>query len=175
MDLIEEAEILHECKFVSSDDPFGNKGLNFERGTSAAHDTLGQITLYATAQMAAQFRTHVFSLFILPKYARLLRWDRAGLVVTERIPITKSESALAEFYWRYGHATAAVRGHDVTVERVLDPVEAKVFREKLKFDRKDRLLRLKLGDNGYIVGKPTYTQLLLRERTCGSHSRCNNR
>ena len=79
-----------------------------------------------------------------------------GVVVTERIPIAKSESTPAKFYWRYGHATAAVRGRDVTVERVLDPVRAEIFREKLKFDKKDKLFRLKLGENDYIVGKLTY-------------------
>ena len=67
-DIIEQAEILHECKLEPSDDPFQDKG-PFEQDTSAAFDTFGQITLYATAHMAAQFRTHIFSLLIFPKYA----------------------------------------------------------------------------------------------------------
>jgi hypothetical protein len=154
-DIIEEAEILHECKYDSSDDAFQDDG-PFERDTGAAYDTLGQITLYATAHMAAQFCTHVFSLLVFPKYARLLRWDRAGVVVTERIPIAKS--TLAAFYWRYSHATPAVRGHDTSVERVLDQVKAKTVRETLELDEKSKLFRLKLGENSYIVGKkPTYT------------------
>ena len=155
-DIIEEAEILHECKYDSSDDAFQDDG-PFERDTDAAYDTLGQITLYATAHMAAQFRTHVFSLLIFPKYARLLRWDRAGVVVTERIPVV--ESTLAEFYWRYSHATPAVRGYDTSVERVLDPAKAKTVRETLEFDGDEecKLFLLKLGENGYVVGKkPVY-------------------
>ena len=106
--------------------------------------------------MAAQFRTHVFSLLILPKYARLLRWDRAGVIVTKEIPIDGSESALAEFYWRYSHATPDVRGHDTTVERVLNGVDAETARKKLNTKMGEKLFRLKLGENGYIVGKPTY-------------------
>ena len=155
-DIIEEAEILHECKYSPSDDPFNDEDPSFERDTEKACDTLGQITLYATAHMAAQFRTHIFSLLILPKYARLLRWDRAGVVVTEEIPIDGSESALVEFYWRYSHATPDVRGHDTTVERVLNGVEAEAARQKLNTKVGEKLFRLKLGENGYIVGKPTY-------------------
>ena len=155
-DIIEEAEILHECKLAPSDDPFEDEDPSFERGTEKACDTLGQITLYATAHMAAQFRTHVFSLLILPKYARLLRWDRAGVIVTKEIPIDGSESALAEFYWRYSHATPDVRGHDTTVERVLNGVDAETARKKLNTKMGEKLFRLKLGKNGYIVGKPTY-------------------
>ena len=154
-DIIEQAEILHECKLEPLDDPFQDKG-PFERDTTAAFDTLGQITLYATAHMAAQFRTHILSLVILPKYARPLRWDRAGVVVTEEIPIAEPESALAEFYWRYSHATSDDRGHDTTVERVLDKAKAKAIWITLKLDKKCTLLRLKAGENGYIVGKPTY-------------------
>ena len=155
-DIIEEAEILHECKYAPSSDPFHDEDPIFERGTEKACETLDQITLYATAHMAAQFRTHIFSLLILPKYARLLRWDRAGVVVTKEIPIAGSESALAEFYWRYSHATPDVRGHDTTVERVLDGAEAKTARETLNTKVDEKLFRLKLGENGYIVGKPTY-------------------
>ncbi|KAF8622964.1 hypothetical protein AX15_006607 [Amanita polypyramis BW_CC] len=152
--IVEEAEMLHERKYDSSDDAFQDDG-PFERDTSAACDTLGQIALYATAHMTAQFCTHVFSLLIFPKYARLLRWDRAGVVVTKRIPV--AESALAEFYWRYSHASPAVRGRDTSVERVLDRVKAKTVREMLELDENCKLFRLKLGENGYIVGKkPTY-------------------
>ena len=152
-DIIEQAEILHECKLEPSDDPFQDKG-PFEQDTSAAFDTLGQITLYATAHMAAQFRTHIFSLLIFPKYARLLRWDRAGVVVTEEIPI--AGFALAEFYWRYSHATPDDRGHDTTVECVLDKVKAKAIQKTLKLNENCKLFRLKVGENGYIVGKPIY-------------------
>ena len=155
-DIIEEAKILHEFKYAPSNDPFQDEVPSFERDTEKACETLGQITSYATAHMAAQFRTHIFSLLVLPKYARLLRWDRAGVVVTKEIPIAGSKSALAEFYWRYSNATPDVRGHDITVERVWNGVEAEAAREKLKTKMDDKLFRLKLGENGYIVGKPTY-------------------
>ena len=62
-DIIEQAEILHKCKLEPSDDPFQDEG-RFEWDTSMAFNTLGQIMLYATAHMAAQFHTHIFSLLI---------------------------------------------------------------------------------------------------------------
>lgn len=101
--------------------------------------------------MVAQFRTHVFSLLIFPKYARLLRWDRAGVGITERIPIV--EFTLAEFYWRYSRTTSAVRGHNTSAERVSDRVKAK--RETLELDEKYKLFLWKLGENSYFVGKKT--------------------
>ncbi|KAF8646957.1 hypothetical protein AX14_009027 [Amanita brunnescens Koide BX004] len=65
--------------------------------------------------------------------------------MTERIPI--AGSTLAEFYWRSSHTTRAVRGHDISVQRVLDPNEAKTVRKTLKL--KEGMFSLKVGENGY--------------------------
>ena len=68
--------------------------------------------------------------------------------MTIEILIDGSESALAEFYWRYSHDTA--------VERVLNRVEVEAARKKLNTKMGKILFCLKLAENGYIVGKPTY-------------------
>ena len=109
---IKRVEIIGEFKYSENDDPFEDKvGKPFERNSNSAKDTLGQITQYATAQLAAQFRTHAFSLLVFRKYVRLLRWDRSGLVVTERTNIDD----LCEFLWRFDQATAVARGVDTSI------------------------------------------------------------
>lgn len=81
--------------------------------------TLGQICAYATAHMANQFRTHVFSVLIFRNYARILYWDRAGVVVTEKINLTSAGAQpLAEFFSRYACATPVKRGVDPNVEQM---------------------------------------------------------
>ena len=131
------------------------------------------MTLFKTKALSNGTRPRHSILSAKSRYTQLLTWlpnfvlischtskvretTRAGVVVTEEIPIAESESALAEFYWRYSHATSDDRGHDTTVERILDKAKAKAIWITLKLDKKCTLLRLKAGENGCIVGKPTY-------------------
>jgi hypothetical protein len=80
-----QTEMIVEFKNAVGDDAFNDKG-PFEHNSTNARDTLGQVTLYATAHQAAQFRIHVFLVLVFPKYARFMRWDRSGVIVTERVP-----------------------------------------------------------------------------------------
>jgi hypothetical protein len=77
-------------------------------------EVLGQLTSYATATLGAQYRTHLFMVLITGEYARLIRWDRGGAVVTNRI-LFNSEPHLFNFLTRYDVASREVRGHDSTV------------------------------------------------------------
>lgn len=86
----------------------------FLNDSSAAMDTLGQITSYAAVQLGAQFRTHIYSVLIVKNTARILRWDRSGTIVTEAFEYDQSPH-LAEFFRRYSVAPTAMRGKDETV------------------------------------------------------------
>jgi len=86
----------------------------FVRSGGRPRANLGQITAYAMAILSTQYRTHAFSAFIVKDYARLIRWDRGGAVVTEPIYYDK-EPHLLDFLIRYDLADRAVRGHDTTV------------------------------------------------------------
>ncbi|KAF8500704.1 hypothetical protein BU17DRAFT_72035, partial [Hysterangium stoloniferum] len=59
---------------------------------------------------AAQFRTHVFLVLVFPNYARFMRWDRSGAIVTEKVRL--SNPSYVEFFWRFNHASPAARGVD---------------------------------------------------------------
>ncbi|KAF8218872.1 hypothetical protein L208DRAFT_1096653, partial [Tricholoma matsutake] len=98
-----KVEMFLKFKWKSSDDPFCDDGKtvkSFLRDTKAAKDTLGQITAYAAAQLGSQFCTHIYSVLIIKDTARILRWDRSGMLVTEAIKYNESHH-LTEFFHCY--------------------------------------------------------------------------
>ncbi|KAF8509372.1 hypothetical protein BU17DRAFT_99005 [Hysterangium stoloniferum] len=136
-----------EFKKVVWDDAFSDDG-SLERTTKVALDTLGQITLYATAHQAAQFRTHVFLVLVFPSYARFMRWDRSGAIVTEKVRL--SNPSYVEFFWRFNHASPAARGVDTTAREFLHnhPAAAKAKRS-LNLEDRDRLFHVQLDPRGH--------------------------
>ena len=165
---VESAELMIEAKFSEQDDPFKDvptdKG--FLRNSDKAKQTLGQVTSYATAHLAAQFRTHVFSILLFRKSARLMRWDRAGVIVSERIRLDKS--MLARFFWRFSNANASDRGHDPTVTpfKFTKTLTKEFLYNRLQFAAD--LVNVKVEDvnffevllprenHRYVIGKATY-------------------
>lgn len=57
--------------------------------TEFGNDTRGQIAAYAGVALSMSFRKHFFTMLILGRYARFIRWDRRGAVVTHRFDYTK--------------------------------------------------------------------------------------
>jgi hypothetical protein len=154
------AEIFIEFKWDTNDDPFAlvsdPQNQSLLRDTKAAYDTLGQITSYAAAQLGAQFRTHVFSIFILRDTARLLRWDRSGVIVTETIEYNKSDT-LANFFSRYARAPPAMQGKDESVSDP-SPVEEGEAREALQLGKTVPLVKLSIpnagGHSSFVTSAP---------------------
>jgi hypothetical protein len=156
---IKKIEMMWEVKYGAEDDPFkADDRKDFHCETKDAIDTLGQITTYATAHMAAQFRSHIFSALVFRTYARLLRWDRSGVTVTGRISL--SDPKFFDFFWRYNCATVAQRGWDTSVDTDprLDHDDSWKIRVELGLNQNTPLARMSLGpDKGdYIIGNPTY-------------------
>ncbi|TFK62780.1 hypothetical protein BDN72DRAFT_375843 [Pluteus cervinus] len=154
---LSRAEVLHEFKFDPSVDPFDDESEGFERVTDAAKETLGQITLSAIAHLGMQFRTHVFSVLVFPKYARLLRWDRAGVVVTEKIDLSAKGHMITTFFRRLGDASKSVRGVDDTVNPVSNSrsnIEA--IRQALNVTRGVPLFEVKVDGRTFIIAEPTF-------------------
>ncbi|TFY64974.1 hypothetical protein EVG20_g5758 [Dentipellis fragilis] len=81
-------------------------------------DTRGQITAYAAAMLELQFRTFVFSVLIMGDFARLIRWDRSGAIVTEAFNYQVDPEPLAQFLWRYNFLSRAQRGFDESVKAI---------------------------------------------------------
>jgi hypothetical protein len=160
------SEIFTEFKWHTKDDPFCDlhdegSSESFLRGTQAGKDTLGQITSYAAAQLGAQFRTHVYSVFILRDTARILRWDRSGTIVTESIKYNE-DGFLVEFFRRYSKASSAMRGIDASVSCPTN-IQAKLARQALELDSSISLVKLSVpSDKGntaryFVVPAPSAT------------------
>lgn len=68
-----------------------------------------------TEIFARQFRVCFFSVSIAGSRARLFRWDRGGVVVTESFDFRAQPRLLCEFFWRFAQSDNSGRGHDTTV------------------------------------------------------------
>ncbi|KAK7688021.1 hypothetical protein QCA50_008391 [Cerrena zonata] len=90
----------------SENDPFTPGPANEERKKKLIH--------HLANQMTRQQRTHIFSVVIFGHYARFLRWDRAGCIVTIAVDLMRWPLAMANFLWRYSRLCSAARGFDPT-------------------------------------------------------------
>jgi hypothetical protein len=114
---------------------------------------LGQITAYASSILSAQYRMHTFMVFIVKDYARLLRWDRGGAVVTEPIRFDE-EPHLFDFLVRYNVADSEVRGHDSTVKLPNDD-EIKLAKAAVpELAEVKTFLAVDISDRSYIICSP---------------------
>jgi len=107
-----------------------------------ADDTLGQITMYAAVQLAAQFRTHAYSVFILGCNARILHWDRLGMIVMEAFEFSKSPY-LVDFFCQYSGTMDEMHGKDGTVLMPTTAEQCKA-RHILKLDQNITLHKLSI-------------------------------
>ena len=78
---------------------------------------LGQSTRYAHMIQARQFRTCVYSISVAGTNARLLRWDRSGVVATESFSYKSNPEFLIDFVWRFSKASREQRGFDFSRRR----------------------------------------------------------
>ncbi|KAH9486112.1 hypothetical protein JR316_0000176 [Psilocybe cubensis] len=72
-----------------------------EKDTQRAIRTRGQIAAYAGVAMSMSFRSHFFSLLILGEFARFMRWDRRGAVVSTRFSYIERPNLIFGFYLRF--------------------------------------------------------------------------
>ncbi|KAI0368999.1 hypothetical protein BV20DRAFT_421596 [Pilatotrama ljubarskyi] len=139
-------ELSIECKTKPvQDDPFEddtNKG-GPEATSIARKKNRGQLMSYAVLVFENQHRTHHFTLVILGSKARIIRWDRSGVIVSKKFDYIEKPVLLGKFIWRYARMTPDQRGHDMTAERLL-PGSA---------DYKDMLARASASPDDVAVGK----------------------
>ena len=118
------------------DDPFeiptttARRDSAFIAPTPNKTNTLGQIEAYATSQLASQFCTHCYSVYVNRDHTRIIRWERDGAIVTEPI-FYNIDSALTRFFSRYVQAPHELCGIDTMVSPACDNKVAKLARSKL--------------------------------------------
>ena len=118
----------------------------------------GQLIAYARAVHRYQFRVFSFSVAIFEDTARLLRWDRGGVIYTE--PFKWADGDFFEFLWRFNHLSAVDRGYDTTVcSAEDDEAEAALPKLRAYFEvenlRKEHLHKTLAWDDHALDNRPT--------------------
>ncbi|EAU81211.2 other/FunK1 protein kinase [Coprinopsis cinerea okayama7 len=175
----------HTCDFFSDEYQKG-----YSPNSKASEGALGQAMSYSSLVFFHQHRTHHFSILIFGTKARIVRWDRAGLLFTNAFDCFDDPQKLGEFLWRYAQMDSVDRGHDPTVTRVVaNGYEDTLMDERAKVSRKveevvvdDEIRKLfdetvsthgprhilRVQGKKFLVGKPhTYTTVLAGRGTRG--------
>ncbi|KAH7922282.1 hypothetical protein BV22DRAFT_1070799 [Leucogyrophana mollusca] len=118
----------------------------FENDTDDAELIRVQLEACAMMQLDSQFRTFAFSVIVFGRYARLIRWDRAGAVVTRRLDCRKQPALFAEFFWRFNHATPVHRGWDPSISPATE-AEAERARAKLGIENDEPIFKYEVPDD----------------------------
>jgi hypothetical protein len=147
MTRFDKLELHFEFKPKGSADPFHDPKPDisleerltwkFESDAQSAQHSRGQLASYATEWCTRQHRTFAFSVFIFDPYVRFIRWDRSGIIVTERFNFRTDSQPFVNFLWRFVHLTDVERGKDDTV-REATADEAQLAHEHLEKWRSDR-------------------------------------
>ncbi|KAI0324547.1 hypothetical protein GY45DRAFT_1340712 [Cubamyces sp. BRFM 1775] len=92
-------------------------------GEDKALSDFGQNVAYAIAICARQLRIFCFSVSLSGTSARLIRWDRAGAIVTEAFDLLTNPEHLCDFFWCLAHLTDEQRGFDCTARPATEKEE----------------------------------------------------
>jgi Fungal protein kinase len=163
-----------EFKWNDGDDPFvvPSKPKDEYFVVKTAIDTLGQISTYAAAQLAAQYRTHAFSILIVRDIARLIRWDREGAIVTEPIAYNDDPS-LVRFLALYSQASPQLRGIDTTVS-LATANEAETARKELELPDKTKMFKTSIpsGETNLTIVFP-FPEIIPLRPACRATRACS--
>ncbi|KAI0655472.1 hypothetical protein C8Q70DRAFT_432869 [Cubamyces menziesii] len=102
-------------------------------------ETLGQTVAYAVEICARQHRVFCFSILIFRTRARLIRFDRAGIIVSESFDLIAHPEFLCQFLWCFSKLSDEQRGYDCSVEPATRAGEA-LFRRSIEAHIRAQLL-----------------------------------
>ncbi|KAK0241381.1 hypothetical protein EDD85DRAFT_397845 [Armillaria nabsnona] len=127
-------QLFWEAKII---DFAGDNGILFEHITDekTKEHTIagfGQTSFYAAQMCANQYRDFAFSISLTDETARLLRWDRSGVIFSEAIRYRENPEPLCRFLWRFGNANPLQRGADISVHKRITEAEEALFRDTVK-------------------------------------------
>ena len=79
-----------------------------------AQRSLGQIAEYVAKVLRRQHRLHFFTIYVYAGQARVIRWDRAGVIISTPFDFEEDPTLLYQVIWRYACMTRTQRGYDPT-------------------------------------------------------------
>ncbi|ETW82591.1 hypothetical protein HETIRDRAFT_226861, partial [Heterobasidion irregulare TC 32-1] len=116
----------------------------FEHRTEETTRIISHLIVDIYRQCLSQRRRFMFSVLFLEDYARLIRWDWAGVVFSARFNWKAGDPFLAEFLWQYNQMSADDRGHDETLSK---PTANEISLTKEKLDEHARGLARAKGED----------------------------
>ena len=124
------------------DDPFDFRSLADEEGIADEEDVAdnrGRIRrqMQSSADNVAfyQHRTGAFSLVVGPREFRVVRWDRSGAVVSERVDYVRDARGLVEVLLALVVADHEGMGYDATATRVVEGSEDYALMDRVVDER----------------------------------------
>lgn len=106
------------------------------------------IASFAAEIMYRQHRTHVFMFYVCQTKARLMRWDRAGLIISEPIDLLTYPEDFLKFFCAMAKMTREELGYDTTAT-LASEAEIKMFKNlHLSNKHADKMRKL-------AISKPT--------------------
>ncbi|RDB15281.1 hypothetical protein Hypma_004796 [Hypsizygus marmoreus] len=141
----------------------------FAPRTDRARYGRSQLASYVNEWCTLQHRVHAFSVFIAGTFARFIRWDRSGAVVSEKFDFKKTSQPLVDFLWRFARLDSdTLRGRDETVrmadEEEIDLACAHLSQWCNDYERPAIVLRIEerefiawgcMSDAGKLTGRAT--------------------
>ncbi|KAL4242980.1 hypothetical protein ABKN59_011187 [Abortiporus biennis] len=105
------------CKLIVEDKTNGECGLFIEDTSdeSSSRSMVGQISDHISAVMKRQHRTHFFSVVTIANTTRFLRWDCAGVIVTEPITFKEDLARFIKFFYRFAQMSPEDQGEDASI------------------------------------------------------------
>lgn len=118
-------------------------------GNANAHFTHGQMAEYAADIMLRQHRLFLYSVYVYRHTARILRWDRTGVMISEAIDYFHEPEKLCDFFYRLGRMSEAQLGYDTSVTRVLDTKVHDTIQEYHTRRMKEHIYKTYYAENVY--------------------------
>ncbi|KAI0739872.1 hypothetical protein C8Q80DRAFT_200739 [Daedaleopsis nitida] len=104
----------------ASKDPFDDRGPKVDADADERKEVRGQLISYAEKSFAVQQRIFLFTLLIIGRRFRIIRWDRSGTITTPSIDYVAHPEILCELLLRLAsYRKPADLGFDPTAHRVL--------------------------------------------------------
>ncbi|GJE91969.1 hypothetical protein PsYK624_081210 [Phanerochaete sordida] len=104
-----------ESKFSNGKDGFTDDKRSVTNNTTAGSRTRGQLGLYADQQFACLHMRFLYQLEIVGRHARILYYDRSGVIVCKSFDYALEKEYLVRFLWLWARMTPEQQGWDSTV------------------------------------------------------------
>ncbi|OAX37546.1 hypothetical protein K503DRAFT_227598 [Rhizopogon vinicolor AM-OR11-026] len=107
--------------------------------------------------LGLKFCHFIFSVAIIGKHARLIRWNRGGAVVTERFSYAEQPRLLAHFFWRFNLSNPEHRGLDKSVTDAEADFDGRENCAKLKLSPSTELFKYEVPDDNVSRAQRDYS------------------